>query len=129
MRFTITFICIILFTSCITKGVIPTAISKGEKINIRVENRGGAFTPFYDVLIQKNENEYELIHIDNSITNIYKLPINKLNLLLQMEVSFLDLNKLGGKYCHVTISSSTSKRSYKINTDLVANFIKGLKKK
>jgi hypothetical protein len=46
-----------------------------------------------------------------------------------MENSFKDLHTLTGlSYCQITIETGKQKRAYKINTDIMHDFITGLKK-
>lgn len=119
----------LFLTSCATRGIIPDAISKGETISINVETKGDTYVSFYELVIQKNGEEYELMQLEHYNTITYKLPSNKLELLSEMEPNFKGLNSLGNKYFVVTISTALNKKIYKINTDVVHDFITGLKKK
>lgn len=109
---------------------MPDAINKGEIINIRVEQRNGTSVSFYDVVIQKNGEEYELMVKGLEKNNTYKLPSNKLELLSEMEVSLKELRYITeAKYFVMTITTANKTKSYKVNTDIMHDLITGLKKK
>lgn len=85
----------------------------------------------YSAEVKKSGTEYEFHVIKNDTRSIYQLPPNKLGLLYSLEEGLKDIkvqNSLAQHY-KVVIRASSSKKIYKINTDLIANFIGGLKKK
>jgi hypothetical protein len=119
-----------LLASCSTRAIIPGAIANGQQIKIKVESKGGALSSFYDVLIQKAGEDYELTHQEANISVTYKLPSNKLELLKQMEFWLKDLRYITeAKYYLMTITAGNKTSTYKINTDIMHDFITGLKKK
>lgn len=129
MRYLAFILVFIFLPSCLTKSIIPTAIGNGARISIKVQSLGGIGSSFYEVNIEKKGEEYELVHLENNISTAYKVPANKLELLSEMEMNLKALNKLREKYFCLTISSDKKSKSYNINTDIMHDFISGLKKK
>jgi hypothetical protein len=84
---------------------------------------------FYLAEIKQNLNEFEFQVEQNGITTIYKLPSNKLTLLYEMEMGLKDIQTNNPIHQKIIINTNKTKRTYKVNTDLIANFITGLKKK
>lgn len=122
-----------LCSSCIATSIISSAINNGETIFISVQkNQAGEKSPsdpYYSHII-KNGDEYELHVAVKEELIIYKLPINKLNLLKEIENSFDQLKPLpNSTYYLIKIQTNKRKRSYRINTDIIKDFIGGLKKK
>ena len=120
-------------SSCSSTGsIISSAINNGQPLSIRAEKHGDAWTDpldFYVADVKKNGEAYELHVTKGSEMGIYKLPSNKLSLLSQMENSLKDLHYLDQLSYHlITIRSGKRKKSYKINTDIMKDFIGGLKK-
>lgn len=85
----------------------------------------------YTTEVKKNGTEYEFHVVKNGTRSIYPLTPNKLILLYSLEEGLKDIKVKDPLVQHykVIIKAASSKRIYKINTDLVANFIGGLKKK
>ena len=84
----------------------------------------------YTAEIKCNAGEYEFHVKRGPDVQVYYLPSNKLSLLYQMETAFKDIKRSNShSYHHVTVIANKSKRTHEINTDLIANFITGLKKK
>jgi hypothetical protein len=84
---------------------------------------------FYLAEIKQNLNEFEFQVEQNGVTTIYKLPSNKLTLLYEMEMGLKDIQTNNPIHQKIIINTNKTKRTYKVNTDLIANFITGLKKK
>jgi len=111
---------------------IQQAIIQGKPVAIRIERHGDAWTDpsqFYVCEVKRNGGEHEFHVTKDSNTVIYLLPSAKLTLLYEMEMAFKDLHQWALSYYLVIVQSYKTKRSYRINTDIVANFITGLKKK
>ncbi len=124
------YIFLIFLFSCTS---IQEAIITGKPVVVSVEHHGDAWTDpttFYTTEIKKSGEDYEFHVTKNDTLTIYKLPPNKLTLFYGMEEGFKDLNSNTSlSYYRIIVSAGASKRNYKINTDLIANFIKGLKRK
>jgi hypothetical protein len=118
--------------ACNTTSIISNAVKKSTEVTIRVENHNDAWTDpthTYTATVKKNGELYELQVNDQTTYTVYKLPANKLELLCEMENSFKDLRpKTALSYCNITIETGKQKRVYRINTDIVHDFITGLKK-
>lgn len=118
--------------SCNTTSIITRAVKNSEEATIQVENKGDAPNNpanTYTTTLKKNGELYELHVVQQTKTTVYKLPANKLELLCEMENSFKDLHaKTPHAYYKVTIQSAKQKRVFLINTDIVHDFITGLKK-
>ena len=129
MRYLISVTLFFFLASCATRSIIPGAIANGDPIKIKVESKGPVVS-FYDVMVQKNGEEYELTHQENQTSSIYKLPANKIELLSEMEAWLKDLGYITkARYFEITIVSGTKKKMYRVNTDIVHDFLTGLKKK
>jgi hypothetical protein len=127
------FILILFCISCqSSKGLVSEAIKNKQEVSIRVEKYEGTLTgplEFYTLQVKKNTDAYELHVTKKELLSIYKLPANKLTLLSEMETFFDDLhNNMLSSYYQVIVQYNTKKRAFKINTDIVADFIGGLKK-
>lgn len=124
---------LLIFTSCNTTSIISSAINSGETISISVEKHQagdkGPSDPYYTHVI-KNGGEFELHVAVKDDLVIYKLPINKLNLLKEMENSFDQLKPLPNTtYYLIKVHTNKRKSTYRINTDIIKDFIGGLKTK
>ncbi len=116
--------------SC-TPSLLRNGLRNGDPITIRVENHGDTFTgrsQFYVSEIRKNGETFEM-EVTKAETKVtYLLPPNKILLLSEIEVFLNDLNDVHLSYYLVIIQSNKKKNSYRINTDIVNDFITGLKK-
>jgi len=113
------------------KWIIPDAIKNNKPLLIEVMPHGDAWTnpkDFYKAEVVKKGEEYEFVVTRSNGVTIYNLPPNKLNLLSQFEGNLKDLTA-SLKYIEITISSENQKKSFQVNTDIVSDFIGGLKKK
>ncbi len=126
-------ILLLICSSCSTVSIISSAINSGESISISVQkHQAGEKSPSgpYYTHVIKNGDEFELHTAIKEELVIYKLPTNKLNLLKEMENSFDQLKPLpNSTYYLIKIQTNKIKRSYRINTDIIKDFIGGLKKK
>lgn len=116
--------------SCLS---VQQAVILGKPVSFKVvsclDTRYGA-EDIYTAEVMRNAGEYELHVRRGPLTEVYYLPSNKLTILYQMEAGFKDIKgSYSHSYHHVTVTANKSVRKYKINTDLIANFITGLKKK
>lgn len=117
--------------ACNTTSIISNAVKKSTEVTIRVENHGDGLTDpthTYTATVKKNGELYELQVSRQTTYTVYKLPANKLELLCEMENSFKDLHaQTARSYYQITIQTNQQKRVYRINTDIVQDFISGLK--
>jgi hypothetical protein len=116
--------------SCLT---VQQAVILGKPVSFKVENISSTLdgtSAIYTAEIRGSGGVYEFHVRRGPDTEIYQLPSNKLTLLYEMEMGFKDIKRsVDHRYTRVTVNTHKSKRIYEINTDLIANFITGLKKK
>lgn len=124
---------LLICSSCSTVYIISSAINGGETISISIQKHQAGekgTSESYNAYIKKNGEEYELHVAKKEELVIYKLPANKLNLLKEMENSFDQLKPLpNSTYYLIKIQTNKRKSTYRINTDIIKDFIGGLKKK
>jgi hypothetical protein len=125
------YIIILLFLFSCTS--IQQAVVQRKPVSFKVENNTNRLNgniEVYTAEIKYVGGEYEFHVRRGTDSEIYFLPSNKLSLLYGMEMAFKDIKRLvDHRYTRVTVTANKSKRIHEINTDLVANFISGLKKK
>jgi hypothetical protein len=117
----------LILSSCTS---IQQAVIQDKQVIIRVQHVSYTYSPqFYSCEVKRNGGEREFHVTNDSTTTVYLLPSNKLTLLYEMEMGLKDIKATRFSEYKVIIQADKAKRSYRVNTDLIANFITGLKKK
>ena len=123
----------IFFLSILSCTSIQQAVVQRKPVSFIVENITNTLygdVGIYTAEIRYKGGEYEFHVRRGPDTEIYFLPSNKLSLLYEMEIAFKDIKRsIDHRYTRVTVIANKSKRIHETNTDLIANFISGLKKK